>query len=379
LSAPLFSYSFRYLVIVTVKEQILSSVLLPKRILFFSFFDKKKSFGKENVPIGNFLFSLSRLRSGYTFERKAGTIRVTRKNIETNRFILLRTVRLVPSKQGQVVFVENWKGGVGKTALSFYLAALGKTMSKKVLVVDLDPSSSMTLRCDTNLEYYGLHATGEMLLSGRIPFSFTTKFGFDLVPGDASIDRLTMSMPVAPNDLVPMIYPIIDAWRSGYDLVVVDTSPRPGSIEMSVLACSDTVFIPTSFDAGSIYAIVHIVNLAVSCIKAFASGHLVVPGAHRTLGPYALFLAPWGIDIANKECQVILEELSSLGNSCDGIYMIPPFPKITGCTDALFACGSIQEFLAALSPGKRKVVAEYGNVVAEVLTRIDRELRSNSA
>jgi len=145
---------------------------------------------------------------------------------------------------GRVIAVANQKGGVAKTTTVGSLGAAFALRGLRVLLVDLDPQSSLTfsLGIDPEVVEFSIAdvVRGDVALSTS---RLRTSEGMDLVP--STIDLLAaeaMLLPVPQREFV--IRRSLEEVLSTYDVVLLDCSPSLGLLTLNALAAADEVLVP---------------------------------------------------------------------------------------------------------------------------------------
>ncbi len=174
-----------------------------------------------------------------------------------------------------VVATINLKGGVGKTTTT---AALAETLSaefgKRVLLVDLDPQTNLTIMMVGEQRWGELDAAGRTLAA-----LFEAALGDRPGPVDVSTlieRRVSPLSSVTTVDLLPSSLRLIglqdrvtDIWDgptevltralkpvlSYYDYVLIDCPPNLGAMTLNGLRLADGYIIPTIPDVMSTYGI----------------------------------------------------------------------------------------------------------------------------
>jgi len=146
--------------------------------------------------------------------------------------------------------VANQKGGVGKTTTALSLAGLLAKRGKRVLLVDIDPHSSMGfslgIDCD-ELEYslYDLFTCPSKFLtrlSDRV-IVHTKVDNIDLIP--SAMGLATLDRELGHRDGMGLILKqILSNLSDNYDYAIIDCSPVLGVLMVNALACCSRVIIP---------------------------------------------------------------------------------------------------------------------------------------
>jgi chromosome partitioning protein len=154
--------------------------------------------------------------------------------------------------------VVNHKGGTGKTTTAVNLSAALAELGKSVLLVDLDPQGSATRWLDP-LPAEG-EAEGEAevdhgdlpsrVLEGSLPVMEAvdavgaTGFGFDRLPGNASLRRAARALAGEPASDASLRGVLRGLPQGRYDFVVIDCPPHEGFLSANALVAADALVIP---------------------------------------------------------------------------------------------------------------------------------------
>jgi len=141
-----------------------------------------------------------------------------------------------------VIAVDNQKGGVGKTTLTFNLAKGFAARGQRILAIDNDPQANLTraflahpkeLRANILTIYENEHSHLEPQQVGENLY---------LIGSDLHLAR------VAERDF-EVIYQLregLEVIKNHYDMVLIDCLPSFGFLNMAALNAANYVFIPTT-------------------------------------------------------------------------------------------------------------------------------------
>jgi len=148
----------------------------------------------------------------------------------------------------QTIAIANHKGGVGKTATVHALGVALAERGERVLLVDLDPQSSLTGACGVRdaagrslAEVLGGATPGHLGLADVI-----MELGPNLwlAPGDIALamSQLGLTSRTGRENVLKRILGPVGA---SYDVALLDTAPSLGLLAVNALTAADAVLIPT--------------------------------------------------------------------------------------------------------------------------------------
>lgn len=235
----------------------------------------------------------------------------------------------------KIVSVFNNKGGVGKSTLTYHLGAALAEIGKKVLLIDLDPQSNLTLyglsekqlekiwnsedeyisdykaeKSKINEEEFerfhkGNHSIHYLLKpiedgeSDEKTLSSPAKLrqNLDLIPGRLTLHLFENKLSKLWSEAFlgePQAIRIVTSIRKicqdyaeafGYDLVLIDTSPSLGSLNKVIISSADSFIIPCAPDMFSDYGIRNIGNALSVWSKEFNTMYSLLSDSKRKYFP----------------------------------------------------------------------------------------------
>ncbi|MBX8834209.1 ParA family protein [Enterobacter sp. Y17] len=235
----------------------------------------------------------------------------------------------------KIISVFNNKGGVGKSTLTYHLGAALAEKGKKVLLIDLDPQSNLTLygvteerleeiwNCEDDFindykaakskverqDFKAFHErnhsihyllkpiedgeSDENILSSPV----CLRDNLHLIPGRLTLhlfenklakhwSEAFLGEPQAVR-IVTSIRKICEEYTNkfGYDVVLIDTSPSLGALNKVIISSADAIIIPCAPDMFSDYGIRNIGNALSVWYKEFTTMYSLLSDSKRKYFP----------------------------------------------------------------------------------------------
>ncbi|MBP1044247.1 AAA family ATPase [Vagococcus sp. BWB3-3] len=200
----------------------------------------------------------------------------------------------------EIIFVGNYKGGVGKTTSTLLLGRHLAHENKKVLLLDLDSQSSLSELCIKNIDDF--HFLEDMDDTKTLNYIYdleieNIKKGYNL---DLSFDYQNLVYPYETNiDFIPtkityknslgldelcmnmdadiryfsILAKLIKKVSEDYDYVLIDCPPSSNVITQSAFLVSDYYVIPTIADSVSTNGIIHYIETISKTYKKYCQLH----------------------------------------------------------------------------------------------------------
>jgi chromosome partitioning protein len=147
----------------------------------------------------------------------------------------------------RTIALANQKGGTGKTTTAVNLSAALAERRRRVLLLDLDPQSHLTV-------HFGVTPDGQKIygfLMGETQLAEVVRQnvvpGIDLVPGGLELAGAEVELAQEVGREL-MLRRALSSVPSGYHYVLLDCSPSLGLITVNALAAVREVFIPVQVE-----------------------------------------------------------------------------------------------------------------------------------
>ncbi len=145
----------------------------------------------------------------------------------------------------QIISLQNHKGGVGKTTVSYLLGMLLGEQGRKVLLIDTDPQANLTRSVGIDPEKLELSIfdawTGRANISDVLVNLST---GITIIPANFDLAFLEHSFPHNVLSKEIQLKKKLEPILSQYEVVIVDTPPNFGLTISSVLALATDIIVP---------------------------------------------------------------------------------------------------------------------------------------
>lgn len=148
------------------------------------------------------------------------------------------------------VSISNIKGGVGKSSVASTMAVGLNAKGKKVLMIDADPQSNLTMCFLPELSDEAPSLYSVYKGKGIDEVKVSVKEGLDLLCGDFSLCNSDIEFLNAGR--LTMLKKAFKNMKEEYDFVVIDNPPNLGILTLNSFIVSDYVIVPSLADTFSL-------------------------------------------------------------------------------------------------------------------------------
>ena len=160
--------------------------------------------------------------------------------------------------------VINQKGGVGKTTTTVNLGAALAILGKKILLIDLDPQSHLTLHLSPEKEFFDKSIVQVLLGEKKVEecIIHSSMENLDFIPSSvelASCENLLQKEVARELFLKEALNH--NEFVNSYDIMIFDCPPSLGVLTLNALTAANKVLVPVQAEFFSLQGLSRLIEL----------------------------------------------------------------------------------------------------------------------
>ncbi len=247
--------------------------------------------------------------------------------------------------QGKVLAFLNQKGGVGKTTMAFNVAHGLADKGHKILCIDMDPQSNLSLLCGhdndeaLNIHHLLINSIRELkaLHTPALVHDLIQKGDkVDLIPAgqDLSGFELTIAGITTPRQMILKKFIEKNNLLDEYDYIVIDGPPTLGLLVVNIICAANGLLVPFRPDEFSKKGLGHFYETLEN-----------IDDMGITEVPEVLAHIPNLVDARRKQEDNDLQEIQmNLSENFGEVYISRPFFNRTHLVKSLAEKKSVYDF-----------------------------------
>jgi chromosome partitioning protein len=155
-----------------------------------------------------------------------------------------------------VIAMSNEKGGVAKTTSTLSLGAALAELNYRVLLLDLDPQSNLSLALGMETEETDISSANILIENVAVQTAIrkSETENLDIIPSSFRIENAEQFLPMRTHYL-NTLRDALEAAALPYDYILLDCPPALGAITLNALTAANLLIIPTQAEYFSAYAL----------------------------------------------------------------------------------------------------------------------------
>ncbi len=188
-----------------------------------------------------------------------------------------------PHLTGRTFAIVNQKGGVGKSTTAVNLGASLAFLSRRVLLVDIDPQGNST--SGVGISKAGLETSIYQVLMAEEPLQrairSTPTERLDVVPADLRLAGAEVEL-VSQIARETKLRTVLAPARERYEIILVDCPPSLGLLTINALTAADACLIPVQCEYYALEGLTQLMD-TISLIRRHLNPTLRVAGVVLTM------------------------------------------------------------------------------------------------
>ena len=189
------------------------------------------------------------------------------------------------TKRTNVIAVANQKGGVAKTTTAINLGASLAMANQRVLLIDLDPQANLTSGVGLKNQSGPGGTVYDALMDERLDAAqvvVPTAIDYlSLIPADRNLTGAEIEL-VTATDRERRLRRLVDALRSEFDVIFIDSPPSLGLLTLNALVAADSVLVPLNCEYFALEGIAELLS-TIDRVRESLNPSLALEGVLLTM------------------------------------------------------------------------------------------------
>ena len=156
---------------------------------------------------------------------------------------------------GYVITVANEKGGVAKTTTALNLASAWAMQGMHILLIDLDPSGSLTAQVETQTADLPLAGGWLQQEQNLIKPANRIMTNMDMIGSSRQLHTIEKQLYTPKGTKCGLLERKLRTLRNHYHYIVIDTYPMYGALLLNALVAADMLISPVKADFGALQGV----------------------------------------------------------------------------------------------------------------------------
>lgn len=183
--------------------------------------------------------------------------------------------------KNKIIAVANQKGGVGKTTTTVNLAVGLAQLSKKVLLIDLDPQGNATMACGADSRDLSLSACELLMDECEADEAIMNYDLLDVIGSNTDLTAAELQM-MEYEEPQTTLKQKLSSITDQYDFVLIDCPPSLSILTINALTAADSVLIPMQCEYYALEGLTSLLD-TIERVKQTTNPNLEIEGLLRTM------------------------------------------------------------------------------------------------
>jgi len=186
-------------------------------------------------------------------------------------------------RKTRIVAVANQKGGVGKTTTALNLAAGLAELTKRVLLVDMDPQGNASTGLGLELDEDQATVCEVLLGDADAQATIVRSDGMqlDILPANGDLTAAEVAL-MDLEDRASVLKTALEPLKGHYHYIIIDCPPALNVLTLNALTAADSVLIPMQCEYYALEGLTALLN-TIEQIQSSVNPALEIEGLVRTM------------------------------------------------------------------------------------------------